>query len=292
MKFNSISIEQFKSKGLLSASCYHNDLIITNRIEALDPFKHPCRLNATSVIICTGGVLNCTVNLKEYSVEKDSILVVFSGDVVCINAATDVEAYAIMISEQYLNSLKIDFRKRAETFINIRNNAIFHLRHETLITLQPYYMLFKSNIENETVETSEILSGLVSSFSHTIISLIRQMNNVQVKSTDVPRCQQIFDKFITLLIRHHCSERSVKFYADKLHVSPKYLSFAVKEYSGKSALEWINEYVLLEAKMLLQDQDISIKEIAYSLNFATQSAFGKYFKQQIGIGPKEYRIIL
>lgn len=118
------------------------------------------------------------------------------------------------------------------------------------------------------------------------------MNNVQVKSTDVPRCQQIFDKFITLLIRHHCSERSVKFYADKLHVSPKYLSFAVKEYSGKSALEWINEYVLLEAKMLLQDQDISIKEIAYSLNFATQSAFGKYFKQQIGIGPKEYRIRL
>lgn len=289
MKFNSISIEQFKSKGLLSATSYRNDLIITNRIEALDPFKHPCRLNAISVIVCTGGVLNCTVNLKEYRIEKDSVLVVFSGDIVCINSADDVVAYAIMISEQYLNNQKIDFKKRAETFINVRNNAIFSLPHETLITLQPYYLLFKSSIENETTETSEILNGLVTAFSHTIISLIRQMNNAHAQSTDVPRCQRIFDKFITLLISHHCAERSVRFYADGLHVSPKYLSFAVKEYSGKAALEWINEYVMLEAKMMLQNHDISIKEIAYSLNFITQSAFGKYFKQQLGIGPKEYR---
>lgn len=289
MEFNSITIEQFKSKGLLSATSYRNDLIITNRIEALDPFKHPCRLNAISVLVCIGGVLDCTVNLKKYRVEKDSILVVFPGDVVCINAADDVVAYAIMISEDYLNNLKIDFRKRTETFINIHNHAILAMPHETLVTLLPYYQLFKNNMEHETPETADILSGLVAAFSHTIISLIRQLKHATPQPTDVPRCQQLFDKFITLLIRHHCTERSVKFYANALNISPKYLSFAVKEYSGKGALEWINGYVLLEAKMMLQNQEISIKEIAYSLGFITQSAFGKYFKQQVGIGPKEYR---
>ena len=63
----------------------------------------------------------------------------------------------------------------------------------------------------------------------------------------------------------------------------------IKEYSGKSAVEWINEFVILEAKIMLKNTDLSIQKIAFRLNFATQSAFGKYFKLQTGMGPKAYR---
>ena len=179
MEFNSISIEQFKSKGLLSATSYHNDLIVSNRIEALDPFKHPCRLNAISVIVCAGGVINCTVNLKEYRMGAGSVLVVFPKDIICVNSADDVVAYAIMVSGAYLDDLKIDFRKRVEIFINVRRGAVFSLTHEALMMLQPYYHLFKSSVENETMETPEIVRGLVSAFSYTIISLINRANRAQ-----------------------------------------------------------------------------------------------------------------
>ena len=105
-----------------------------------------------------------------------------------------------------------------------------------------------------------------------------------------PRAQQLFDKFMKLLGDYHTKEKSLKFYADKMFLTPKYVSGMIKAYSGKSALAWINEYVVLEAKMMLRYTDMTVQEIAYSLNFPTQSAFGKYFKQQAGCSPKNYRL--
>ena len=79
------------------------------------------------------------------------------------------------------------------------------------------------------------------------------------------------------------------FYADQLCLSPKYLSRLIKEVSGKSAPEWIDAYVMLEAKHLLKYTDISIKEIVFKLNFSNQTVFYKYFKAHTGMTPTEYR---
>lgn len=79
------------------------------------------------------------------------------------------------------------------------------------------------------------------------------------------------------------------FMQDKLCVTAKYLSLISKEVSGQPAGNWIDEYVILEAKTLLKSSQMSIQEIADSLNFANQSFFGKYFKHHTGISPKEYR---
>lgn len=79
------------------------------------------------------------------------------------------------------------------------------------------------------------------------------------------------------------------FYADQLHITPKYLSSVIKEVSGRSAVEWIDRYVILEAKALLRYSGLSIQEIAYELNFSTQSFFGKYFKHHTGMSPSEYK---
>jgi AraC-like DNA-binding protein len=83
--------------------------------------------------------------------------------------------------------------------------------------------------------------------------------------------------------------RNVGFYADKLCLTPKYLSKLIKTTSGKSAPEWIDSYVILEAKNLLKYSDIAIKEIVYRLNFPNQSVFYKFFKARTGMTPSEYR---
>ncbi len=92
-----------------------------------------------------------------------------------------------------------------------------------------------------------------------------------------------------LLEAHHKSQRNVSFYARQLNITPKYLSAAVKEVSGKTAARWIDESVILEAKTLLKYSGMSIQEIAYHLNFSTQSFFGKYFKQHTGTSPSRYK---
>ena len=81
----------------------------------------------------------------------------------------------------------------------------------------------------------------------------------------------------------------MSFYADKLCISPKYLSLLVKETTGKSAARWIDEFVLMEAKNLLRFSGKNVQQVAYALNFTNQSSFGKYFKHMTGQSPTEYQ---
>lgn len=95
--------------------------------------------------------------------------------------------------------------------------------------------------------------------------------------------------FLKQLQTHHKQERKLEFYADKLCLSAKYLSQTIKNSSGKTAGEWIDEYVMLEAKALLKSTNMTIQQISDELNFPSQSFFGKFFKRLAGLSPKAYR---
>ena len=99
----------------------------------------------------------------------------------------------------------------------------------------------------------------------------------------------IFQNFMLSLFRFYRREREVGFYAGRQHLTPRYFSSIIKEKSGTGALQWIVQMVISETKQLLETSDLSVKEIAMTLNFPTQSFFGKYFKQYVGVSPKDYR---
>ena len=103
------------------------------------------------------------------------------------------------------------------------------------------------------------------------------------------RSMLVFEEFIRLVNEFHTQERRMSFYADKLCLTPKYLSKIIKQASGRSGPEWIDSYVILEAKNLLRYSDISIKEIVYRLHFPNSSVFYKFFKSKTGMTPSEYR---
>lgn len=99
----------------------------------------------------------------------------------------------------------------------------------------------------------------------------------------------IFDQFIKLVSEYHTEQRNVGFYAQRLNLTPKYLSRIIRDASGRSAPEWIDDYVILEAKNLLKYSGLAIKEIVYKLNFPSQSVFYKFFKSHTGMTPTEYK---
>lgn len=110
----------------------------------------------------------------------------------------------------------------------------------------------------------------------------------QAKGFRKSRQEELFDKFIGI-IRQHCStEHGIKFYAEKLFVTPQYLSKVIKDVSGKSASVWITEFILLEAKTLLTHTNLTIQEVSFNLGFADQSSFGKFFKKNTGMSPKKF----
>ena len=103
------------------------------------------------------------------------------------------------------------------------------------------------------------------------------------------REEKIFNRFLMSVFRNCNEERSVTFYAREQYLSPNYLSTIVKNQSGRTAIQWIETFTLLQAQHYLLQTRLSIKEIAYQLHFPDQSVFGRYFKKHCGVSPTDYR---
>lgn len=115
------------------------------------------------------------------------------------------------------------------------------------------------------------------------------LHNVSVNSKGTTRQEEIYNKFIDVLGEHYKTARDIGYYADKLCITAKHLSQVLKEVTGQTALEIIEEYVLTECKALLLSTTMSIQEISNELNFSSQAVFGKYFKRLTGMSPNGYR---
>ena len=92
-----------------------------------------------------------------------------------------------------------------------------------------------------------------------------------------------------LIDTHYMHERGVRFYADRLCLSPKYLTQLVKSVSGSTVQQLVFKAITKKAVYLITSTDKSIKEISDYLNFPNASAFGTFFKKQVGVSPINYR---
>lgn len=150
-----------------------------------------------------------------------------------------------------------------------------------------YFDLIHTKSHDPASHTSEIIRNLI----YIVLNEIDDVHQSQNPdpSPAIDKGINILSQFKTLLAEHFIEERQISFYADKMHLTPKYFSTIIKEVSGKTAGAWINEMLLLESKVRLQNKDQSITQIAYDLNFSDPSHFGKFFKKHVGISPLEYR---
>lgn len=297
MNLRAISIAQFKQHGATSlndsqTNILSDDIIITNNVEYSGLFKHPCRLDAFTMLVCKEGELKGSLNLKEHITQKNGVMVCLPEDIIQIESVKDLEAYAVIISASFLREAHIDIQKLLPLYLGIKNQPqIYYLSDEEMQRLLYYHILATEVLNSSDNEHKrEIIKGLLSALTYHVSDLIRHKqanaNEIYLKATQ--RTEILFDKFMMLLNTHHTREHSVKFYASEMNLTANYLSGVIKEFSGKTAAIWIDEYIILEAQTLLKYSGMTIQEIAYQLHFATQSSFGKYFKQQTGMSPKKY----
>ena len=101
--------------------------------------------------------------------------------------------------------------------------------------------------------------------------------------------KELTHKFFQLVMSNYKVNRSVTFYANSLCITPKYLTMVVKEVSGKSAKDWITEYMILELKGLLTNSTLNIQEIVEKTQFSNQSSLGRFFRRHTGLSPLQYR---
>lgn len=252
------------------------------------------RMKAFTLILCTDGMENGSVNLRDVSINKGSLLMSFPGNVLKIESGYPMATVrGIMLSQDFMRMMNVDVKNSMPLFMRLAYNPMIHLTQKQQEDIERYLDLLENISENDNLaHRDQIVSGLVSSMFFRISDMYEQSTQVaNDKELSVRnRREEYFAKFITLLSNNFKRERTVGFYAEQMCVTPKYLSLLIKEFSGKSAAEWIDYYVITEAKTLLRYSTMSIQEVAYELGFSSQSFFGKYFKHLTGMSPSEYKL--
>ena len=150
----------------------------------------------------------------------------------------------------------------------------------TIMTTEPKF------IPNESVEISldnnvKMKTRLVDCVGYLVDSAVGHMEDGQ------PRL--ISKNFTQLVMQNYTMQRSVAWYAKRLGITQAHLSTIVKQSTGKTCIEIITSMVIMDAKAQLKSTNLTIHDIAYTLNFTNMSFFGKYFKRHVGMSPQEYR---
>lgn len=259
--------------------------------------KHyPVQTDGVTILLVLTGGADIEVNMERYKVYDNSILFLPPRTLVniCGNAVAD-DIYLLHLSQAFLREVNLNYSALSMpmTVPFEKPTPVRQLVTGQVQILKHYFDLMYEvtlNQANYRLDLN-IAASLVSALIYQLAQFHYKSLADKSPQSDSPgnRPSNYVSEFIRLLQLHYMSERSVSFYADKLFISPKYLSLLVKKTTGRSASRWIDDRVIMEARNLLRYSNKNIQQVAYMLNFSNQSSFGKYFKHLTGMSPTEYQ---
>ena len=247
--------------------------------------------------LCQRGWADVSLNDQTFHIQEGDIYFYMPSTFVCLlNRSEDIEGIAVKCRVDFILPL-MEQMLNGGNVLAIREHPCISLTPKQQCSLENLAALVRERhqqLANTALDagTTYILQRLALSLAE---SLFRELVfdyacNQSIQPQVHDNKDRIFQTFLVSLFHNYKKEREVAFYAAQQCLSPRYFSSVVKEKSGHSALQWIVQMVISSARQMLTSTDLSIKEIAISFNFPSQSFFGKYFKQYVGISPKEYRL--
>lgn len=268
------------------------ECIAANSASEMEIFRFPSRLNALIIGVGTEGETSLTSNLQEFRLKKDSLFIFSPKHILQVQSNNRFKAHLIVIAPDFLKRINIDPKRMMPLFLQFGSLPCMELTHAESQSLRSFISMVEQELKgSETDFSSEIIGGLIAATIYKVGDILTHYltEHPEVDSPIHNRAEEYFRQFTELLGEHYKHERSVGFYARQLCITPKYLTTLIKRISGKSVSEWIDNYVILEAKTLLKYSNMSVQEIAYYLNFPNQSFFGNYFKRNAGMSPSQYK---
>lgn len=268
------------------------ECIAANSASEMEIFRFPSRLNALIIGVGTEGETSLTSNLQEFRLKKDSLFIFSPKHILQVQSNNRFKAHLIVIAPDFLKRINIDTKRMMPLFLQFGSLPCMELTHAESQSLRSFISMVEQELKgSETDFSSEIIGGLIAATIYKVGDILTHYltEHPEVDSPIHNRAEEYFRQFTELLGEHYKHERSVGFYARQLCITPKYLTTLIKRISGKSISEWIDNYVILEAKTLLKYSNMSVQEIAYYLNFPNQSFFGSYFKRNAGMSPSQYK---
>lgn len=253
--------------------------------EQIFAFGQPYRLTEGRVLFMHAGCIRVRANLIELTLKPYQLIVASPGtilQVIEISKDCELEMFA------FTNGLMEGWQKEVllQTFLQGRLYVQLDLPEKEEKRIAAFFDLLWDIVHDKPFPR-DMVRSLISALFHQIN--IYRMREISEESGRLTRQEEVFNRFLSLVNKYAIHERSVVFYADRLYLTSRYLSTLIKQTSGRTVMDWVNEAVVQEAKLLLRHSDKLVYQIADELNFPNASFFCKYFRRLTGKTPHEYR---
>ena len=235
------------------------------------------------------GSATLEIDMEKYELSKPSNMIrLLPGQIVAFNnISPDFDGDVIVMSKSFVESLLVYINGGIPFSFDKKLNAVVNIDEQekmASIFFKAIHHILTENADNPY--KAKIVQ-------HVMMAIFYSSEKISKNEVEKPRTNAdiLSKEFLALVKEHFREERQLKFYADKMCITPRYLSRVVKECTQFSAADWIERLVVLEARALLKSTNMTGQQISDELNFPSQTFFGKYFKRRVGLSPKEYRRI-
>lgn len=245
---------------------------------------HPFKISEYGCCICLEGEATGTIDLMPGRLKPSSLAINVPGQLLEQHSISlDFRGIGIVMSRDFIKGLGLPYNFQLDRML--RETPVIELRPSQLDAMLSYCSMVRRLLETERPFQAETLRHLTCAFFYGIGSYLYQLEDARMYSNE----EVIMHRFLTEVKVGYKKHRRVLFYADRLHLSASYLSVVVKNVSGKTPSDWLDDYIVEDARALLKGTNLTIQQISNELGFPSQSFFGKFFKRVVGVSPKEYR---
>ena len=302
---NEKEIQSFSLETLLTVNeprpedLYFDGCLIASRVKIMntvniDLFRYPTRLDTFAILFCSEGSISFTSGLRRHTLDAKMLFVLLPGSILQVESIRpESSVYTVICEEEFIRRINIDIKLLSRLFLSVEKQPCLRLCEAEWAGITGSFAEIRSESlpRPGDVYSPEVLRSMIRTLAYKVCRVIdRHISAAAVLPASArSRNEEYFNQFMKELARHYMQHRSVGFYAAQLHLTPKYLTTIIRKTTGRTASDWIDDYVVLEAKNLLKYSTMSIQEVAYYLSFPNQSFFGKYFKEHTGLTPTAYR---
>ena len=238
-----------------------------------------------TITINNCGQANSIYDMQPVVFKQYDIAVVLPNHIIGYgNCTEDYNATVIVIAKAFYDELV--HRESFKDYLKYKTKPNCHLTEEQYHKIVTILNTLRIIVNSEHPKRHETLANLLDILFYTMTRYRGEENIEQEES----RNTHIFNTFYNLLIKNYHCQHKIDWYAQQLCLTPKYLSAMIRQVTGKSAAKWIDEVLVLHAKRLLYTRrDMIVQQVAYELGFKENATFCRFFKDQTGLRPSEYR---
>ena len=249
-------------------------------------------LKGTLLCFCQRGAASIKINYTTYELREHDILAIRPTHVFSLDGhGEDTVLEAILYTDKFWAAIShsLDYR----LIKVVERNPKARIPADTRAEVQELLRMIRQHDEvHNSVPNAEIERWVAKGLAFSLLVLL--VSVIVKADIDVPhpttRKETLTRDFFELLSEHYETERTVTYYADKLCVTPKHLSTMVKDVTGLSIQEWINDVTVLNIKRRLMTTTDTIEQIADVLGFGSASTFVRFFRQHTGTTPAKFRV--